>query len=178
METSGALGTISDYGAVKACVRYYGYGAFGPGRTANATALTNVIRVQAFTSPDFTGMPAGEGYVTNVTTLASTLNVTTPNAVILGLKPGTYYLRAFLDSDGDCAWSRWETWGAGMAAVPGEEGAQGACPTIFLEDMDVNGNLFPDVYEWSATGSLTNTPPATGGYDTRVNPNLSSHVEW
>ena len=86
LETSGALGTISDYGALKACVRYY-----GPAKvTATASAITNLIRVQAFASPDFTGMPAGEGYVTMTNRLNSTTDATTPNATILGLKPGSF----------------------------------------------------------------------------------------
>ena len=190
METSGALGTISDYGAVKACVRYYGYGAFGSGRvTANATALTNVIRVQAFTSPDFTGMPAGEGYVTNVATLASTLNVTTPNAVILGLKPGTYYLRAFLDSDGDCAWSRWETWGYANyvgtdakslyvpRAVVVANGAAVPEVTIYMEDMDTDRDGIPDIKEWKDNASLAARSAPTGNtFFTRVNPNFAASL--
>ena len=172
LETSGALGTISDYGAVKACVRYYGPATV----TATASAITNLVRVQAFASPDFTGMPAGEGYVTMTNSLHSTTDATTPNATIIGLKPGTYYLRAFVDSDGDCAWSRWETWGAGRAAVP-PPGGNAPLAKILMEDMDTNGNLYSDAWEWNAYGSLTNAVPATGGYETRVNTNLSAQVQ-
>ena len=173
LETSGALETISDYGAVKACVRYYGPAAV----TAYAKSITNIVRVQAFASPDFTGVPSGEGYVTMTNILHSTTDATTPNARLIGLKPGMYYLRAFVDSDGDCAWSRWETWGSGRAAVP-PPGGNAPLATILMEDMDTNGNQFPDSWEWNTYKSLTNAVPATGGYDTRVNPNLSAHVEW
>jgi hypothetical protein len=68
--------------------------------------------VQAFDSPDFTGVPAGEGYVTDVTTLKSEKTMSA-NVKLFGLKPGTYYLRAFIDTDGDGVWSRWESWGYG-----------------------------------------------------------------
>jgi hypothetical protein len=154
-------------------VRYY-----GPAKvTATASAITNLIRVQAFASPDFTGLPAGEGYVTTTNGLNSTTDATTPNARLIGLKPGMYYLRAFVDSDGDCAWSRWETWGSGRAAVP-PPGGNAPLATILMEDMDTNGNQFPDSWEWNTYKSLTSAVPATGGYSTRVNTNLSAHVEW
>ena len=106
IEASGELGKITDYGMLNAKVRY-----FGPGKIATGT-LKGLIRVQAFTSPDFTGMPAGEAYVANTNAISSISNMP-PNATILALKPGTYYVRAFIDSDGDAKWSKWESWGYG-----------------------------------------------------------------
>ena len=177
MEASGALGTISDYGAVKACVRY-----FGP------APVTNVIHVQAYTSPDFTGFPAGEGYVTNKADLAS-ISSLAPNAVILGLKPGTYYLRAYLDSDGNNGWSKWETWG--YANYVGTEVTTLYTPrpitlvrgqaipevTIYMEDMDTDADTFPDAWEWTKYGSLGKTGSPSGAtFFTRVNTNLLAVV--
>ena len=186
LETSGALGTISDYGALKACVRYY-----GPAKvTATASAITNLIRVQAFASPDFTGMPAGETYVKSVAGIASTTDVTTPNALILGLKPGTYYLRAFIDSDGDCAWSKWETWGYANyvntdatslyapRAVTVGLGAPAPEATIYMEDMDTDKDGLPDAKEWNDKSSLAaRTAPTGNTFFTRVNPNFASTVK-
>ena len=116
LEASGMLGTVSDYGKIKAKVRYFGPGTVATGKT------NGLIRVQAFTSPDFTGMPAGEARVKNTSKLASIDGShdtciddsgDDANAVILGLKPGTYYVRAFIDTDGNATWSRWESWGYG-----------------------------------------------------------------
>ncbi len=159
---AGAPGTVSDYGAVKVAVRYY-----GPAETStDAGALKKLIRVQAFERPDFTGDPVGETYVTNVADIASTDDVTTINATILGLKPGAYYVRAFIDSDGDCAWSRWETWGYANNVGTDERYlympravtvAVGEMPpetVVFLEDMDTDNDGIPDAKEWDDNGSL------------------------
>ncbi len=177
LEASGALATISDYGAIKVCVRY-----FGPSG-ANGT-----IRVQAFTTPDFTGVPAGEGYVTDRSALASISDLT-PNAMILGVKPGTYYVRAFIDADGDNAWSKWETWG--YANNVGTEmkplytprsikvAAQQAVPvaTVYMEDMDSDADTLPDAWEWLTYGTLdSHGSPSGATFFTRVNPNLTSYI--
>ena len=187
LETSGALGTISDYGAARACVRYY-----GPAKlSANAAALTNIIRVQAFTSPDFTGTPAGEAYVTTTNSINSATDVTTANALILGLKPGMYYLRAFVDSDGDCDWSRWETWGYANyvsdtnavyrytpRAVAVEKGAPVPMAVIFMEDMDTDRDYLPDAMEWNLYTSLAKRSAPTGNtFFTRVNPTFATSVQ-
>ena len=188
METSGALGTISDYGAIKACVRYYGPATVTANVTPNA-APRNIVRVQAFTSPDFTGMPAGEAYVTNVAKLASTTDVTTPNALILGLKPGSYYLRAFVDSDGDSAWSKGEAWGYvnyvntdatslyAPRAVTVGLGAPVPEATIYMEDMDTDRDDLPDAKEWNDNSSLaTRSSPTGNTFFTRVNPTFATSV--
>jgi hypothetical protein len=185
VETSGALGTASEFGAARACVRYYGPASV----TATATALANIIHVQAFTSPDFTGMPAGETYVTDVANIASTTDVTTPNALILGLKPGTYYLRAYIDSNGDSAWSRWETWGYANnvgtdakslyapRAVTVTEGAAVPQATIFMEDMDTDRDWLADAKEWNENASLDVRSAPTGNtFFTRVNPDFAASV--
>ena len=185
LEASGALGTISDYGAIKACVRYYGPANL----TANPGVLTNLVRVQAFTSPDFTGMPAGEAYVTTTNGISSTTDATTPNARIIGLKPGTYYLRAFVDSDGDCAWSRWETWGYANnvgtdakslyepRAVTVASGVSVPEATIFMEDMDTDRDGLPDAKEWNDHASLAvRSAPGGNSFFTRVNPTFARGV--
>ena len=185
LETSGALGQISGYGAIKACVRYYGPAWV----TATPGALKDIIRVQAFESPDFTGMPAGEAYVTDISAYASTTDATTPNALILGLNPGTYYLRAFIDSDGDGAWSRWETWGylnnVGRnmkdlytpISVVVENGKPAPDATIFMEDMDTDRDNFQDAKEWNENASLdVRGAPDGDTFFTRVNPYFLDHM--
>ena len=195
LQASGELGTISDYGAIKVCVRYY-----GPAAVSDA-ALAGMVHVQAFTSPDFTGVPAGEAYVKNVANIASISDLT-PNATILGVKPGTYYVRAFVDSNSDCAWSNWETcgyynfvgaWDASLLSVKRgsssvvsaadyvytprpvtvAEGAAIPEVTVYMEDMDTDKDYLPDAWEWVTGGSLTaRGAPAGSTFFTRVNPDL------
>jgi hypothetical protein len=124
-----------------------------------------------------------------VANLASTTDVTTPNALILGLKPGTYYLRAYIDTDGNCAWSRWETWGYvnnvgtdakvlyAPRAVTVAEGAAVPQATIFMEDMDTDRDWLADAKEWNQNGSLDVRSAPTGNtFFTRVNPDFATSV--
>ena len=200
LEASGQLGKISDYGMIRVKVRY-----FGPGTVATDN-LNGLIRVQAFTSPDFTGMPAGEAMVTDVSKLSAPGDIDV-NAVILGIKPGTYYIRAFIDSDGDAKWSPWESWGycnyvgasdaviastsRGLAAYfsdtvfpflprPYTVAVDEVPPTveIYMEDMDSDADHLPDVYEYNTEGSLAaRSAPNGSTFFTKVNRTLGPTVE-
>ncbi|MBO7686707.1 MAG: hypothetical protein J6V72_09995, partial [Kiritimatiellae bacterium] len=197
LEASGALGTISDYGTIYACVRY-----FGPGTTSAkpATSMEGLVRVQAFTTPDFSGMPAGEGWVTNKASLASQ-GAPAANAVIRGVPPGTYYVRAFIDVNGDGAKATSDPWGygcyVGSADAPyasvmrgGEavlassfpytprayvvaSGAESPMAEIYVEDTDNDNDGFPDIYE--ANQGAKNAP-AGNSFFTKVNPDLKTTV--
>jgi hypothetical protein len=201
LEASGALGTISDYGTIYVCVRY-----FGPGTTSAkpATSMEGLVRVQAFTTPDFSGVPAGEGWVTNVTQRANQ-DVMSVNAVIRGVPPGTYYVRAFIDTDGDCTKDTWESWGygcyVGAADAPisnvmrGDSvvtaadfpytprayvvavGAASPVADVYIEDADTDNDGLPDVYEMETYGVVgSTTSPKGNSFFTKVNPNLSATV--
>ena len=203
LEASGALGTVSDYGRIYARVKYFGTGA----RSANPSAVEKLIRVQAFTSPDFSGQPAGEGWVTNTANLGSADDASkAANAVIIGVPPGTYYVRAFLDTNGNCSKDNWETWGygcyVGAADAPyanvlrgGESvsavdfpftprpyvvtaGAEPPLAEIYLEDADTDNDGLPDVYEWDQKESLGSLSSPNGNtFFTKVNPNLATTVK-
>ena len=135
-------GNISDghgYGSIKVAVKY-----FGPlvgSLSTSASKLQNLIHVQAFTTPDFTGMPVGEAYVTNVADIASTSNVTV-NAIIRGVPAGTYYVRAYVDTDGDFKKAAWETWGYGCYV--GDAGAPFI--TIGRGNLKNDNGVYLDTY--------------------------------
>jgi hypothetical protein len=114
------------------------------------------------------------------------------NATILGLKPGSYYVRAFIDSDGDAKWSKWESWGYGnfvgawdaalatvsrgnmSGAAAGSAfvftpraftvavGEEPPLVDIYIEDMDSDDDHLPDIYEYDTQGSLTKRSTPTG----------------
>ena len=164
--TFACTGDIKDsygYGSISVAVKYFG--ALVDKLQTDVTLFTNLVRVQAFESPDFSGTPAGEAFVTNVADIASISNLTV-NATILGLKPGSYYVRAFVDTDYDCAWSQWESWG--YANYVGTEDTYVYTPraatvakgvavpkvTVYIEDADTNGNGEPDSWEWDEKGTL------------------------
>ena len=201
LEASGALGTVSDYGTIYARVKYFGPGSVKNGLPRN---VQKIVRVQAFTTPDFSGAPVGEGWVTNVDQVATT-DALVVNAVIRGVPPGTYYVRAYLDSDGDCVKDAWESWGYGcyVGAVDAPfanvrrgdsyvsavnfpytprayevvAGAESPVADIYLEDTDADNDGFPDVYEVRSLGSMeAASSPSGNTFFTKVNPDLLDTV--
>ena len=164
--TAGA----ADYGEIAVAVKYFGPGHvmtdYGPG----------IIRVQAFTTPDFSGRPVAETYVKHLKDEfgVNSLNATNRieiNALLTGLaKGGEYYVRAFIDTELDGARADWESWGYGnyigttrkdlytpraykLAAKTADDMKVPDC-VIYIEDADTNHNKLPDVWEWNKDGQL------------------------
>ena len=148
----------SDHGSARVAVRYY-----GPDNVARGA----VIRVEAFKTPDFSGEPVSRGYVTNKADLASTAAITTANAVIPGLKTGSYYIRAYIDTKSDAAHERWESWGChcvrdttvGTIFTPksvtvGPDVGEGDIVPVWIDDSDTDRDGLPDAWEWQEKGNL------------------------
>jgi uncharacterized protein (DUF2141 family) len=165
------LESSQDYGTANVAVRYY-----GPNTVVSSASRP--IRVQAFRTPDFSGEPVAEGYVSDKTDLASTSAIKTANAKILGLKAGSYYIRAFVDTDQNgrlSFWtdqadrrSTWESWGCyctrdtrtGTIFTPksvtvGPGYGEGDIIPVFIEDCDTDQDSLPDAWEWAQNGNLT-----------------------
>ena len=190
LSTTGNIEDGRSYGSIKVAVKYFGplVGSI----STSASSLANLIHVQAFTTPDFTGMPVGEAYVTNVAEIASISNVTV-NAIIRGVPAGTYYIRAFVDTNANFQKDLWETWGYGCyvgdAGAPFITIARGnlknakvtaanfpytirgykvgvndevPVATIYMEDADTDFDGFPDAWEVQTYGSLGTRAPITG----------------
>jgi hypothetical protein len=164
----------TDYGTIDVAVRYYG---------PSTVATSGVIRVQAFTTPDFSGDVVAQGYVADRTDLASTNAIRAANVRLHGLKNGTYYLRAFIDTDRSCTFANWESHGAfcirdtkegtlftiKSVKVGPSLGSRDLIP-IFLEDSDTDQDHLPDAWEWIQTGGSlmlrgsTQLDQAAGGF--------------
>ena len=159
-----------------------------------AANLASRIRVQAFTSPDFSGYPVSEAIVTNVARTA--LDASAGSRVhVRGLRPGTYFVRAYIDTDYDWSLDPWESWGylseRDRAAVTGTKsifnpspvtvGPDMAAPAVrklYIEDRDTDGDGFPDVWEAEQNGNafvVDYIKPVTGDAELiAVNPDLSA----
>ena len=157
-----------DYGTIRACVRY-----FGP----KAQVLDQgTVRVEAFESPDFTGLPAARASLSSAdekTAIATPDSEHVCQVELQGLKAGVkYYVRAYIDSDTyGTAKTRddWESWGyscdrtgasadmfAPLAWQVDASTLGGLC-TVYIEDTDINGNRIPDAYEMYVNdGTLDN----------------------
>ena len=144
--------------------------------------------------------------MTNVSAIASEESPDA-NAVILGVEPGTYYVRAFIDTDGDGSKSPWESWGyscyVGAVDAPyanisrgGDASASAAdfpytprsyvvavgtdpsLADIYIEDVDTDNDGLPDVWEMEQKSSLTAKSSPTGNtFFTKVNTNLVDTVK-
>ena len=155
----------------------------GPAKT-----LTGRVHVQAFTTPDFVGAPASE----------TVLDKANGDVSIRGLRAGTYFVRAYIDTDRDFRHSDWESWGylngrdnacvGGNAniftpvAVTVGSGIEIKDPrTLYIEDCDTNGNRFPDVWEAEDNRGRfdpNRIPPVSGDAELiRINPNLTNDLE-
>ncbi|MDD2598593.1 MAG: PKD domain-containing protein [Kiritimatiellae bacterium] len=123
----------SGYGMIEATVKY-----FGPA-TGN---LAQRVKVAAYTTRDFTGVPVAQytlaGHETATLIDQSTTNI---NAVLRGLTPsqfaGKYYVMAYIDSNNNNVRDVWESWGYanyyGKNVLIDTEGAQ-------------SGSIFRDLF--------------------------------
>ena len=168
---------------------------FGPGSVNVAdSTLAGPLRVEAYTSPDFSGEPTGRTFVRDLAGVTNAEHEV--NATIVGLKPGKYYVRAFLDSDGDFKRSAWESWGYAClhgdtstgaifapTAVTVGEGVATPKAVVYVEDCDVDQDCLPDAWEYDNAGTdktdflLKKGPMADthNGY-IAVNPNLQTAI--
>ena len=146
-------------GTAKVGVRY-----FGP----DASFAGKVVRVQAFASPDFTGQPLAAGYVKDVSTLAKTGDEVAANCTVTGLPAGKYYLKAFIDSNGNGVCDDWESsgylcardgtsadWLNPTTITVGPDVGASDVAAIYLEDADTDYDGLPDSWEYASYGSLT-----------------------
>ena len=172
-----------------ACVKYKGPGAFN----VDSKNLAGIIRVEAYTTPDFKGVPAARMFITDEASVTN--DSYEANVTFQGLESGTYYVAAFIDSDGDCNRSNWESWGyacprgdiASLATFSPSaiEVGFGRSPkeVLYSEDTDVDQDTLPDVWEYTEAKGAENFLAQKGapenvhnGYIT-VNPKLQSAID-
>ncbi|MGN0853554.1 MAG: LamG-like jellyroll fold domain-containing protein [Kiritimatiellia bacterium] len=186
ISTSGANGGVSDRGSIEVAVKY-----FGPAKVAADPAQpAGLVHVEAFTTPDFSGEPAASAYVKDPGDIGDG-GVLTVNATLTGLEPGTYYVRAWIDSNGDFERQAWESWGYAnwvgdmdvMSVYNPKEltvvGGSTKVPSsvVYVEDCDVDNDGYPDAWEYDVYGDLSTRSPATGNsFFTTVNPDLLQSI--
>ncbi|MCR5413182.1 MAG: LamG domain-containing protein [Kiritimatiellae bacterium] len=154
------VGTVDSgaiYGSIDVCARYYG-----------PSLADGVIRVEAFDTPDFSGDPVTRSTVTNTADVAAFEKKHTANVKLSGLKAGTYYVRAYLDSRSEgteYVKDDWEAWGyacpralapetmfSPSAVTVSPSAARGDVATVYIEDVDTNANNVPDAWEIAKNG--------------------------
>ena len=150
----------ADCGRIDVCVKY-----FGP--TAEVLNNGRVV-VEAFESPDFTGDPAARAVVADKAAVAAVETAHAKQVTLLGLRKGTYYVRAYIDSNAYGASNvrdSWESWGyltdrsgaksdifAPLALEIDDAMGKGDLAVVYIEDADTNGNRLPDAWEMAING--------------------------
>ena len=149
------------YGAMPVCVKY-----FGPAAALSAST----IKVEAYSTPDFTGEPLARGKVaaTDRTSVTGTV-ANAANVWLQGLEKGSnYYVRAFLDMNAYGATNKVDVFEARGYACAREKDLDDPyrpsqiffghltgtndLVTVYIEDADSNGNRLPDTWEMAANG--------------------------
>ena len=172
----------------KGCVKYFGAGAF----STTTSTMKGIVRVEAYSTPDFSGMPVARTVVRDSASVTNESHAA--NVTFAGLETGTYYLRAYIDSDGDGKRSPWESWGYACGRGDIVTGAiyaptaitvgLGLSPleVVYIEDTDVDQDCLPDVYEYDAAsgkdGFLAVKGPSSNSKDgyIAVNPELANDI--
>ena len=155
------------FNAINVCVKYTGpvdVLAF-----CDDASVKGKVRLQAFTTADFSGkarfqeagstdtkivsVPASQTIVTGKDEIADASH-TMANAKLIGLPKGTYYIRAYIDSNGNFEKDEWESWG--QATVPVTVGPGQPAPVVglYIEDADTDEDWVPDAYEYVKRGGL------------------------
>lgn len=164
-------------GSILAAVKY-------PGA---ATNLANRIVVEARTVRGTTGA-ADARYTLDASQviLATNLAVGATNIYLNGLAPGQYYVVSYIDSNTNHLRDTWESWGyanmrgtAGFASydfrpVTVTASAAPATASVVIEDVDTDGDWYPDAWEFEKTGSTGSDGrlDAYGPSPSKINPLL------
>lgn len=152
-------------------VYYFGKvrNGYGPGQTNKLTVI-----VQAFESPGFSGIADGQVQVS----YTCSTNAPTPDKGdyrLRGLGNKVYYVRAFIDINGNRTLDPWEPMGFAMdggiatayeplaVSLAGSAGVEKSDIRIVIRDRDTDDDQLADGWEYMYYGTL-----ARGAYDTGV----------
>ena len=136
----------SGFSSIDVSVKYTGP-AEVLAKCENVATTEGKVRIQAFTSPDFSGDPAAQGFVTNKLALTDATDIRA-NGRLIGLPFGTYYIRAYIDSNGNFKKDPWESWGAVKGAVEVKLNQLAPIVGLYIEDADTDSDWIPDAYEY------------------------------
>lgn len=146
--------SVNDHGysTIDVSVKYAGPSAVVS--KINTTGTNGVLRVQAFTTADFSGDPVAETFATNSVHGWGNYLPNLPNAVLGGLPSnGEYYIRAFIDMDGDGELDEFESWGYAKETITLSTTLVDApFVGIWIEDSDTDGDWLPDAWEYDQAG--------------------------
>ena len=138
------------YSSIEVAVKYAGPSTV-LSKYKEHLSTNGVLRVQAFASPDFTGDPMAEAIATNE---VEDISINTPNVRLVGLPAnGTYYVRAYIDMNGNGELDEWEPWGYERNSVV-LSASQVTSPVVgvWIEDADTDGDWLPDAWEYAQAG--------------------------
>ncbi len=146
---TSAVNAPSGKGSIKVNVTY-------PSGLAYKGSTSPFIRVQAFRSKSFNGPPDASVRIANPAT-----------CIIRGLEDGqSYYVRAYIEQNGDRERAKWESWGYYRAgngmdnpfvpvSITATSLGNSSPYQITIQDCDTDNDLLPDSYEWAKKGNLT-----------------------
>ena len=118
------------------------------------------IKVQAYESSGFSGLPSAQASLNNISSFA-----------LMGLVADSYYVMAFIDSNGNGELDDWESYGfhkntASQFATSYGVGRVNVPPSqtgieLVIRDRDTDNDGLPDAWEYDQFGGLTAAGPGT-----------------
>ena len=164
------------YGVANLRVKY-----FGPASFNTSMKMKGAVRVEAYPTPDFTGDPLGATVVGSSAHLTdSVYGADAVNATIIGLESGTYYVCAYIDSNGNRKRDAFESWGYvcprgdtvtkaifNPLAIKVGDGLA-VEETLYIEDVDTDQDCLPDVWEYDQAQGVD-------GFLAKKNPSANTH---
>ncbi|MBA4386374.1 MAG: hypothetical protein C0404_00225, partial [Verrucomicrobia bacterium] len=155
--------------AISGNVYYNGKARHGFG----VLATNMVIMVQVFNSVGFSGIPVAQVQIppSGITEINGRIVATYD---VLGLPSGKYYVKAFLEQNGNRQLDTWEAWGFSndilLDSAPNTVDLSDSTPVraagigVMLRDRDTDNDRLPDAWEYQYYGNLDK-----GTYDLGVN---------
>ena len=143
---------VNDYGysAVNVAVRYAGPSAVL--ELCDYAGTNGIVHVEAYTTADFSGEPVAQVY-TKDKALLTAESLLEANARLIGLPAkGTYFIRAYIDMNGNRKLDDWEPWGFAKEPVSFEGRTTAPVVGFYMEDADTDNDLIPDAYEYATAG--------------------------
>ena len=135
-----------NYSSIDVSVKYT-----GPALVLNEAGF---VRVQAFETADFSGTPVAQTRITDIASVRDAADIR-KNGTLIGLPFGTYYVRAYIDTNKNGVKDAWESWGCAKEPVTLTTDQLAPIVGLYIEDADTDQDWLPDAWEYAKYGNLS-----------------------
>ena len=114
---------------------------------------TPFVLVQAFETADFSGTPIAQARITDIASVRDATDIR-KNCTLVGLPFGTFYVRAYIDYNGNRIKDSFESWGFFNEPIELKRNQPAPVVCLYIEDSDTDNDCLPDAWEYAKYGNL------------------------